>query len=216
MRSPSRRRSFTPEIAVYLGLRSIYFDLAHAKSDDQLREVVARHVGHGNAARGRQCQPGRTGAAPGAGRAAPGARTRRHRRRTEKTDGSVARRDGQIPAGAGGRDAEKSAAARAPARPQYPHAQPARSQEHARPAGEPGALRQQGGRAPAAGRIAVDAREPADGAARRARRRGRRRHDVGARRTGRHDPQAAAIARQDLQAGPGHAARPPAPAARPG
>ncbi len=34
--------SFTPEAAVYLGLRAIYFDLAHAKSDDQLREVVAR------------------------------------------------------------------------------------------------------------------------------------------------------------------------------
>jgi uncharacterized protein (TIGR02302 family) len=33
---------FTPEIAVYLGLRSIYFDLDHAKSDDQLREVVTR------------------------------------------------------------------------------------------------------------------------------------------------------------------------------
>jgi uncharacterized protein (TIGR02302 family) len=33
---------FTRETAVYLGLRSIYFDLDHAKSDDQLREVVAR------------------------------------------------------------------------------------------------------------------------------------------------------------------------------
>ena len=33
---------FTPETAVYLGLRAIYFDLEHAKSDDQLREVVAR------------------------------------------------------------------------------------------------------------------------------------------------------------------------------
>src|ERR1019366_1505478 len=33
---------FTPETAVYLGLRAIYFDLAHASSDDQLREVVAR------------------------------------------------------------------------------------------------------------------------------------------------------------------------------
>ena len=33
---------FTPETAVYLGLRAIYFDLAHANSDDQLREVVAR------------------------------------------------------------------------------------------------------------------------------------------------------------------------------
>ena len=33
---------FTPETGVYLGLRSIYFELAHAKSDDALREVVAR------------------------------------------------------------------------------------------------------------------------------------------------------------------------------
>jgi len=33
---------FTPELGVYLGLRSIYYDLAHATSDDQLREVVAR------------------------------------------------------------------------------------------------------------------------------------------------------------------------------
>jgi uncharacterized protein (TIGR02302 family) len=33
---------FTPETPVYLGLRAIYFDLAHADSDDQLREVVAR------------------------------------------------------------------------------------------------------------------------------------------------------------------------------
>jgi uncharacterized protein (TIGR02302 family) len=33
---------FTPEVATYLGLRAIYYDLAHAKTDDQLREVVAR------------------------------------------------------------------------------------------------------------------------------------------------------------------------------
>ncbi|HEY1473022.1 MAG TPA: TIGR02302 family protein [Pseudolabrys sp.] len=33
---------FTPETQVYLGLRAIYFDLDHASSDDQLREVVAR------------------------------------------------------------------------------------------------------------------------------------------------------------------------------
>ncbi len=33
---------FTPETSVYLGLRAIYFDLAHAGNDDQLREVVAR------------------------------------------------------------------------------------------------------------------------------------------------------------------------------
>ena len=33
---------FTPESGIYLGLRSIYHDLDHAKSDDALREVVAR------------------------------------------------------------------------------------------------------------------------------------------------------------------------------
>ncbi len=33
---------FTPEAGVYLGLRSIYHDLDHAKSDDALRDVVAR------------------------------------------------------------------------------------------------------------------------------------------------------------------------------
>ena len=33
---------FTPEVGVYLGLRSIYFDLENAKSDDALRDVVAR------------------------------------------------------------------------------------------------------------------------------------------------------------------------------
>jgi uncharacterized protein (TIGR02302 family) len=33
---------FTPEVSIYLGLRSIYFELAHANTDDALREVVAR------------------------------------------------------------------------------------------------------------------------------------------------------------------------------
>jgi len=33
---------FTPEAGVYLGLRSIYFDLEGAKTDDQLRAVVGR------------------------------------------------------------------------------------------------------------------------------------------------------------------------------
>ena len=33
---------FTPELSIYLGLRSIYFDLAHGNSDDDLREVVQR------------------------------------------------------------------------------------------------------------------------------------------------------------------------------
>ena len=37
--SPER---FTPETGIYLGLRSIYYDLGNAKNDDALREVVAR------------------------------------------------------------------------------------------------------------------------------------------------------------------------------
>src|SRR6185437_46383 len=45
---------FTPEAGVYLGLRSIYFDLKGARTDDQLRDVVARlwdmavHIEDGN------------------------------------------------------------------------------------------------------------------------------------------------------------------------
>jgi uncharacterized protein (TIGR02302 family) len=33
---------FTPEVSIYLGLRSLFFDLAHGKTDDDLREVVQR------------------------------------------------------------------------------------------------------------------------------------------------------------------------------
>src|SRR3954452_5442092 len=33
---------FTPEVSHYLGLRSIYWQLSYAKTDDQLRDVVAR------------------------------------------------------------------------------------------------------------------------------------------------------------------------------
>jgi uncharacterized protein (TIGR02302 family) len=33
---------FTPQAGVYLGLRSIYYDLRHARTDDALREVVGR------------------------------------------------------------------------------------------------------------------------------------------------------------------------------
>ena len=43
---------------------------------------------------------------------------------------------------------------------------------------------------------------------------GRRRHDVDARRARRHDPQAAAVARQDLPRGPGSAPQPAGPASR--
>jgi uncharacterized protein (TIGR02302 family) len=45
---------FIPETSIYLGLRSIYYDLANARTDDNLREVVARlwdmavHIEDGN------------------------------------------------------------------------------------------------------------------------------------------------------------------------
>src|SRR5262249_60268470 len=45
---------FTPEAGTYLGLRSIYWQLANARSDDDLREVVQRllqmavNIGGGN------------------------------------------------------------------------------------------------------------------------------------------------------------------------
>jgi uncharacterized protein (TIGR02302 family) len=51
---------FEPQASVYLGLRSIYFDLKRAKSDDGLREVVARmwdmavHIEDGNVSQAEQ------------------------------------------------------------------------------------------------------------------------------------------------------------------
>lgn len=51
---------FTPEAGVYLGLRSIYYELERAKSDDQLRAVVTRlwdmavHIEDGNVSEAQQ------------------------------------------------------------------------------------------------------------------------------------------------------------------
>ena len=51
---------FTPEAGVYLGLRSIFYDLKQAKSDEALREVVARmwdmavHIEDGNVSQAEQ------------------------------------------------------------------------------------------------------------------------------------------------------------------
>ena len=66
--------TFTPEAAIYLGLRSIFFQLANARSDDDLREVAQRlwamavqiedgNVSDAEAAIARR----RGGTAPGAG-----------------------------------------------------------------------------------------------------------------------------------------------------
>ena len=51
---------FTPEAGIYLGLRSIYYDLKQARSDDALREVVSRmwdmavHIEDGNVSQAEQ------------------------------------------------------------------------------------------------------------------------------------------------------------------
>ncbi len=81
---------------------------------------------------------------------------------------------------------------------------PAGPQQHAGADGAAVAPGRQGRRAAIARAAAADAGESADGAARAGR---RQRHGAGAQRARRHDPQAAAVARQDLQAGPGFAAR---------
>jgi uncharacterized protein (TIGR02302 family) len=51
---------FTPDASIYLGLRSIYYDLKHARTDPALREVVARmwdmavHLEDGNVSQAEQ------------------------------------------------------------------------------------------------------------------------------------------------------------------
>ncbi len=203
------------ESNVYLGLRSIFWQLARAKSDEQLRDVVARmwdmavNLEDGSVSDAEQAlRAAQEALAPGAG-------ARRERRGDQAPHRPAARGARQVPAGAGRAAAQESAAAGPAARSQCAHAAPAGSQEHDRPAGADGALRRQGRRETAAAGAAVDARQPADGPSGPADgRRRRRRHDVGARRARRHDPQAAAAARPHLPAGPGHAARPPARSAR--
>ncbi len=92
---------FTPEAGVYLGLRSIFWSLVRAKSDDDLRDVVARlwqmavGIEDGDMSDAQdalaQCREG----------AAAGARSRRQRRRDQAAHGSAARGDGSLHAGDG-------------------------------------------------------------------------------------------------------------------
>ena len=201
---------FTPEAAIYLGLRSIYFDLDNAKSDDELRAVVARlwemamQIEDGNMSRGRAgaCAPRRT-------RCARRSSAARARRRDQEADGRPARRARQIHAGAGRADAEesrsswrgRSTATRARSRQQDLKSMLDRLEQLAR-----------SGNKDAAQRLLeqlqsmlenLQMAQPGAGDD------GDDDMNVGARRIGRHDPQAAAVARQDLQEGPGPAPRPP-------
>ena len=207
---------FNMEGNVYLGLRSIFWQLARAKSDDQLRDVVARmwdmavHLEDGSVSDAEQALR----AAEEALRQAleRGASDEEIKKLTDQLRAAL---DKFLQALAE-QTAQESAAARPAARSQYPPAAPAGSAQHDRQARADGALRRQGCGAPDAAGAPADAGEPADGPSRPADGwRRRRRHDVRARRARRHDPQAAAVARPHLPAGPGPAARPPAWAARP-
>ena len=204
---------FTPETNIYLGLRSIYWQLARAKNDDALRDVVARLW-----AMAVLLEDGNVSETEKALRAAQDAlRQALERGATDeeikKLMDRASRRARQVHAGAGRGDAQESADGAAARSATHAQAALAGSAEHARPHGAAGALRRQGCRQAAARRAAADAGEPADGAAGRRAGRRRRRHDVGARRARRHDPQAAAVARPHLPPGPGSA--PPARSARP-
>ena len=93
---------FTPEAGVYLGLRSIYHDLDHAKSDDELREVVARlwdmavQLEDGNISQAEQAlRAGAGGACARRSSAAPADEE------IKKLMDQLRAAHGQIPAGAG-------------------------------------------------------------------------------------------------------------------
>ena len=196
---------FTPEAGQYLGLYSVARQLEAARTDDGTARSRRQPVGARRHHRGRQHHRCRQGVARGAGGAQAGAGTRRQRRGDQEAHRESARGAGQFPAPARRAVAQQSAATGASARSQHQGAAPAGSQQHDRPHGAAVALRRQGCRQAIARAVAADAGKPADGAARPVR---RRRDGAGAERARRHDPQAAAVARQDLQAGPGFAARP--------
>ena len=140
-----RRSGSTSETNVYLGLRSIFWQLARAKSDDQLRDVVARMWDMAVT-----LEDGNVSDAEQALRAAQEAlRQALERGATEEEikklmDQLRAALD-KLPAGAGRADAAQPGSGTA--RPLDPNARQLRPQdlqEHARPHGAAGALRRQG------------------------------------------------------------------------
>ena len=106
-----RRNDLRLESGVYLGLRSIYHDLEHAKSDDALREVVARLWDMAIATRRRKSSPQAEQALRQAQEALRQALERGARRQKSRAHGTAARGHGQIPAGARRRDAQEPATA---------------------------------------------------------------------------------------------------------
>ena len=198
---------FTPEAGQYLGLYSVARQLEAARTDDALREVVASLW-----ALAVTIEDGNITDVDKALRAAQealkqalerGASDEEIKKLTENLRAALDNFMRQLAEQLRNNPQQLAR----PLDPNTTDAEPAGPQEHDRPHGAPVALRRQGGRQAAARAAAADAGEPADGAARPVR---RRRHGAGAQRARRHDPQAAAVARQDLQAGPGFAARSPA------
>ena len=165
MRSPSRRNASRRSSRIYLGLRSIYWQLTHAKSDDQLRDVVARLW-----AMAVQIEDGNISDAEAALRAAQEAlRQALERGASDEeikklTDELRAALDKFLQALA----EEMRKNPQQMARPLDPNARMLRPQdleEHDRPARAARALGRQGRRAAAARGTAADAGKPADGAA---------------------------------------------------
>ena len=101
---------FTPEAGVYLGLRSIYWQLTARENGRRSARCGGAAVADGRVHRGRQCLRRRSRLARRAGKSASGAGTRRQRRRDQEADRRAARRARQVHAGSGRGDAEKSAA----------------------------------------------------------------------------------------------------------
>ena len=201
---------FIPETNVYLGLRSIYWQLARAETDDGLRDVVARlwsmavFLEDGNVSETeKQLRAAQDALREALERGASDEEIKK------LMDDLRAALDKFMQALAGG-DAKEPADGAAARR----QMQQLRSQDLRAMLDRMGGctLRRQGRRQAVARSDARHARKPADGAAERRSGR-RRRHAAGARRARRHDPQTAAVARPHLPPGPGPA--PPAAAAGP-
>ena len=76
---------FKIETRVYLGLRSIFFQLARAKSDDQLRDVVARMWDMAVTLEDGNMSDAEQALARGAGSVAAGAGARRQPRKRSRS-----------------------------------------------------------------------------------------------------------------------------------
>ena len=166
MRSTIAPEQFIPEPTSISGLRSIYWQLARAESDDGLRDVVARLWAMAVCLEDGNVSDAEKALAGGAGRVARGAGARRLRRRDQEADGPASRGARQVHAGAGRGAAQ---AIRRVARPLDPNRAQLRSQDLRSMLDRMERLARSGAKdaAQADARSApADARQPADGAAR--------------------------------------------------